>query len=1098
MMNLLYKQITSLLFLLLLCGISTVYAQKSISGTVRSEQGPLTGVTVQLIGSIKKTQTNATGQFSIEAKIGDKLRFSIIGYTSLVLSVDKETMQVNLQTESASIDEVVITGLGESRERRQLGYSMTQISSEDIRKTNAINPIAALQGLVPGLQVNVGTGGPQSTSRFQIRGASSLNQYGNTPLVVIDGIIMDEEVVLPNRGGDQDFGNILKNINIDDIESISVINGGSVTALYGSRASNGVILISTKKGYSQKGLGINFTHSQGFDKPYSSTEMQNKYGPGSNPTLIFQKDNDGNELMPAQNYAYSFGPAFDGRTLKDIDGRMIKYQANNNALSIFQTGRYMNSNLGIQGGNEQTTFRFSYSNMYSHGVAPNNKLTRNNFNFRATHRIGEILLLDANATYVNGQSFNPQYGGERWNMGNNLFYSLSYGMPRTYDLAHWRHNYLDPIQGGVNTTDPTGKAAILFLLYENKQQQSEDNFRGSFNAKINFNRYFQLENNFSANLFNTHLEVKNRGYQKAFHGGYYATYTSRVLQTRYRSNLNYNQSFEDFEVFTQAGMELNHSLRNGLRARAPKLNIPDVFRLSNASEKFMDEDKPNQFRSISAFFQASLTYKQNLNLNLYGRNDWDSSLVYPDGRGNFSYFYPGMDIAWTFSDMLKLPQHIINYGKLRFSYNQVGKGTSVYNAMTGYYLPRDIYDKIPNYGFDSKKLGNADLKPERSDTWEAGTEIKMLQNRFGFDFTFYRKNTKNQIINLPISRESGVTSKLINSGLIRNQGIELKVFGTPIKTQNFSWDMYFNYTRNWNKIIDLAPGVTTHELDGDDGIRAIAVVGGEYGTLIARYGHARYQAKDEQGNAVAHKYNGQPVMNASGTLAYYVRSQDYAHGTEREVTLGSTLPKFLGSIINKFNYKSFSLSFMLDAKFGGLVYSPTYNYGMQTGQIANSLYGRMGEAGSVSYSDSKGNEAWGMIPEGVFGQGVKINGTNVEGMSYQDAMDAGLLKPINAVNYYNITYGWGNGIREKSVFKSSWVMLRDISASYDLPKNLTSKMKLNNLRMTISARNIGYLYNSLPVNLNPEDYRSNGSVSAFLGGGSPLIRNFSFTINTNF
>src|SRR5690606_7794825 len=167
-----------------------------------------------------------------------------------------------------------------------------------------------------------------------------------------------------------------------------------------------------------------------------------------------------------------------------------------------------------------------------------------------------------------------------------------------------------------------------------------------------------------------------------------------------------------------------------------------------------------------------------------------------------------------------------------------------------------------------------------------------------------------------------------------------------------------------------------------------------------------------------------------------------------------------------FNYKSFSLSFMLDAKFGGLVYSPTYNYGMQTGQIANSLYGRMGEAGSVAYSDSKGNEAWGMIPEGVFGQGVKINGTNVEGMSYQDAMDAGLLKPINAVNYYNLTYGWGNGIREKSVFKSSWVMLRDISASYDLPQHLTSKIKLNNLRMTISTRNIGYLYNSLPVNLN--------------------------------
>jgi len=239
-------------------------------------------------------------------------------------------------------------------------------------------------------------------------------------------------------------------------------------------------------------------------------------------------------------------------------------------------------------------------------------------------------------------------------------------------------------------------------------------------------------------------------------------------------------------------------------------------------------------------------------------------------------------------------------------------------------------------------------------------------------------------------------------------------------------------------------------------------------------------------------------MGSTGNIGYYIRSQDYAQGQDREVTLGSTLPKFMGSWLNRFNYKSLSLSFMLDAKFGGLVYSPTYNYGMQTGQIISSLYGRQGEEGSVSYTGTNGTEAWGIIPDAVFRQGTIVNGNDLSGMTYQEAVDKGWRLPISAVNYYNNSYGWGNGIRELSTFKSSWLILRDVSFSYDLPATTASKFKLNNLRLTLSARNLGYLYNSLPDNINPEDYRSSGSVSAFLGGGTPMIRNFSFTINTNF
>lgn len=1078
-------------------------AQQTVTGKVSDAKGPLPGVTVSVPGTNKGLQTDVEGNYSIVVSPGERIRFSMIGYVTKELAVAGTTLNVVMQNDESSLDEVVVTGFGESRERRQLGYSMTQISGEDIAKTNAINPIAALQGMVPGLQVNVGTGGPQSTPRFQIRGAGSLDPFGNTPLIVVDGIIMDEEVVLPNRGGDQDFGNILKNINPDDIESISVLNGGSVTALYGSRASNGVIMITTKKGYSQRGFGIGFTHTQGFDKPYSTTDMQDKYGPGANPNATYVVGEGGYEQIPTTNYAFSFGPAFDGRIVRDVDGRLVPFQANNEPLDLFQTGRYTNSNLSLQGGNEQTTFRFSYSNMYSKGVAPNNKMNRNNFNLRATHRMGNAIILDGGVTYVNSQSFNPQYGGERWNMSNNLLYGLSYGLPRSYDLMYWRNNYTDPINGGVTPDDPTGKASLLFLLYEQRQQHIEDNFRGSLNARINFTDWLTLENNFSANLFSTNRHQNNRGTEEGFHGGSYSNYTSRVLQTRYRSSLNATKKYGDLEAMLQGGFELNHSLRNGMIARTDGMLIPDVFRLSNSRERaIVNEDKPNQMRSVSGFFQGALTYKNWLTLNLYGRNDWDSSLVYPDGTGNYSYFYPGMDMAWVFSDALNLPQSIFSFGKLRFSYNQVGKGTRVYNAMTGYYVAQTPYNAspnaLPNYSFDSKKLGNRDLRPERSDTWEVGAELKMLQNRLGLDFTYYNKNTKDQIIDLPVSRESGVTTALINSGHIRNHGIELRLYGTPIKTENFSWDTYFNYTRNRNKILELAPGVNLQELDADDGIRTIAVVGGEYGTMVASYGAARFQARDAEGNPIDHVNNGKPVMAPTGSIGYFVRSQNYAYGLEREVTLGSTLPDFLGSWLNRFNYKSFSVSFMLDAKFGGLVYSPTYNYGMQTGQIKSSLWGRQGEPGSVPYTATDGTEAWGVIPDAVFGQGVVINGQDVGGMTYQEAVDRGLRLPMSAANYYNFSYNWGNGIRENAVFKSSWVMLRDISVSYDLPQGTASRLKLNNLRLTLTARNLGYLYNSLPDNLNPEDYRSTGAATAFLGGGTPLIRNIAFTINTNF
>lgn len=1087
--------------LLAWCIAIASFAQGAITGTVTDGTQPLPGVSVTVKGTNRGTATNGEGEFTISAATGEIILFSMIGYTSKEIEiVSQRNIDVILELTTGSLEEVVVTGLGESRERRQLGYSMTQISGEDIAKTNAINPIAALQGMVPGMQVNVGTGGPQATPRFLIRGAGSLDPYGNTPLIVVDGIIMDDDVVLPNRGSEQDFGNILKNFNLDDIESISVLNGGSVTALYGSRASNGVILITTKKGYSQRGIGVSFTHTQGFDDPYATVDFQDKYGTGQLPNQTYQTDNDGIEILPSNLFGWSFGPAFDSRRIKDPAGHEMLFQPNNDILDLYETGRYVNSNLALSGGNEQTTFRISYSNSYSKGVVPKNRFDRNSIALRATHRIRNAVILDAGATYVGSNSFNPNRSGG----GNNLMYGLTWGMPREYDLLYWKDQYLDPVNGGTSDLDPTASQGVFFTLYEQQQRQKEENFRGNINARINFTDWIQLENNFSVNLLSVGNEQKNRGQNDGFNGGSYSTDQFRVLQSRYRSNLNLTKKYGDYEVLIQGGAELNRSEAKGLNAWTNGMRIPDIFRLSNSTNAIgFSERKPAIAQSFSLFFQGALTYKNWLTLNLYGRNDWDSTLLYPDESGTYQYFYPGMDLAWTFHEALRLPSNVFDFAKLRFSYNQVGKGTDPYRAMTGYYLPQGNYisaehGEITRYGFDSNNLGNRNLVPERSSTWEAGTEMKLLRNRLGLDFTFYQKNTKDQIINLPVAQESGVSNALINSGHIRNQGIEARIYATPIEKNYFSWNVALNYTRNRSKIIDLAPGVTVAGLEGDDGIRAIAEIGGEYGIMVAPYGHARFQARDAEGNPIDHPSNGKFVMSPTATGAYYLRSQNYAQGLEREVKIGSTMPKFLGSIVNTFNYKNFSLSVMLDAKFGGYVWSPTHHYGSQTGQIASTLWGRKGEEGGVSYTDANGDEAWGLIPDGVFAQGTLINGQDVSGLTYQETIDMGLKNPMPTWAFYNNSFNWANGIRERAAFESSWVMVRDVSVSYDLPRETAARIKLNNLRLTLTGRNLGYLYNNLPNNINPEDLRTTGATAAFLGGGTPLIRNFAITVNTNF
>jgi iron complex outermembrane receptor protein len=1019
--------------------------------------------------------------------------------------------------------EVVVTGFGENRAKRTLGYAITQISGDDIRRTGNPNPINALRGMVPGLQVTPNVGGPQASTRFLIRGSANLDPYGNQPLVVIDDIVMDDQVIIPNRGGDQDFGNILKNLNPDDIESISVLKGGAVTALYGSRASNGVILIKTKKGFSQRGVGVSLTQSVMFERAYKTVDLQNRFGAGIHAD-DWVRDANGVLSPNANTYFLSFGPEMTGQTFTDITGESRANDAGvNDPLSLYGTGTTRNTNLAISGGNEKSTFRFSYSNLRSNSATPNNRMDRNSFNLRATHRPIKAVLMDVNASYVRSEVENPALQG-----GSSVLYATSYGVPRNYDINYWMNKYIDTTLGGLSDRDISGASGAFWYIYQNRYRREESNFRGNINVRADIARWLRFDGSASYNQIGSYYTAAVRGTGQDFTGGDYTVDELTVQQQRYNGSLNYINKFGDFDVLFKAGGEVNKSSGYGLFLSTNGLIVPDVYRLSNNAGTNLEtrEAKPNSTQTSSLFFQGSFGYKNWLSLNIYGRNDWNSTLVYNDGHGNYSYFYPGADLAFVFSDLFKLPK-FVDFAKLRLSYAKVGGGTTPYKTSTGSYTTYGTYvdangNTVLKYGILGSSLPNLSLLPVSNSKLETGLEFKAFKNRLGGDITWYKQDSKNQIQDFSVPVVSGVRSALINGGEVRNTGVEITLYGTPVKSKDFSWDVMFNYARNRNTILSLPFDAQYAILDQGDGIYSVANLKGDYGAIRAPYSHAYYQAKNGSGGNVESPLNGMPVVSFSANggllgnpVLFYQRAGTYnpSVGNDAQPVIGSTLPKFLGSIRNTFNYKRLSLSVFLDAKFGGHVYSTTYGYGSQYGMINHTLFGRTTELGGLAYQSNTnyngqtpGTRNDGILPIGVFAPGTVIPASasadglvhDVSGMTVADAFAQGFIKPTPAADYYDRTYGWGSGLRSMSTFESSWVSLREMSVSYDMPQQVADKIGLNNLRLSLVGTNLFFLYNNAPDHVNPDNLSSTSSGAFIENGGTPYFRQFGFTINANF
>jgi iron complex outermembrane receptor protein len=1120
----------SAFFLLLGPSARAQEGKRLIAGTVRDSAGSaVPGVSVRVKGAIvgKGAVSGDDGTYSINASTGATLVFSSVGFVTKEAPVGAGgIVSVQLEKNSAALGEVVVTGFGGQTSTRKLSYSVTEVKGSELVAANNSNIGDALQGKVAGVTISQGTGGPSSSSRIQIRGNARLDN-NTEPLFVIDGILIKPATTgADSWGTGADFGNILKDLNQDDFESISVLKGSAATAVYGEDGLNGVILITTKKGHARKGLGVVYNQIVSFDQPYKMLDLQNKFGGGLSPTFA---KNAGGYNVPDEsatpydnpNGGYSYGPAFQGQTIQDLDGRIIKWKPNNPDKDFFQIGQYMNSNVAVDGANETGSFRVSWTNLWNTSVMPGNSLDKNGFTLRATHKLSSVLSIDVSLNYTSVKIINPIQqggGGDIQSLGGegNPVQDFVYLAPRSADIAYYKHNYINPTAGGLKegiSQDPYLLAASIWPAFQDNNIHTENLLLANIDLHAQFTPWLTGLVRANVQNYNDNTEVEDNGVGAGFTGGSYQETQSQYRSTRVQALLTAKRDLgHDLQLNITAGGENNAQPIGNIVSASTNggLQTPSLYFISNSVDAPTESQTYNTSSlKTSAEAFGDLTWRNMLTLNASFRHDWSSSLTYADGHGHYSYSYPSVGLAWVFTELPQFQHSILSYGKLRGSIGWSGFSAAdwltntygnygnvgTFNNSSG--ANQTLYSFSNGQGGYNTTLGDPNLKNELAREVEFGADIRFFQDRIGLDAAVYKKNSFNQIINLPADQESGTTSRYINAGNIQNKGIELLLTANPIKTRNFNWTMNINFTRNINKVIALYPGVQNFQLDlafGADAA-AYAIAGKQYGQVITGYGFAKYDGTNK--SELGQKVIGNAPYGTTGNYMTYERASDYSAGGQD--TLGTIMPTFLWGTQQTFTYKSFFLSVQIDSKVGGLLASATDQYGSETGSLKNSLHGRNAALGGLAFTDGSGNQRNdGIIPNGVFADGTTVGGTNVGGETYAQAVKNGVVTPVPAYAYYENLYQWSSGIRAQSIFDNSWIALRQVTVGYNLSPSLIKPLHLQGLRVSLTGRNLTYLWRTAKDGINPEGLYTNQASAFAEGGGLPFIRSMGASLNASF
>jgi len=1020
--------------------------EHTVIGTVVDETGqPLPGATVQVIGTTVGTTTDFDGNYSIS--VSDKtavLEVSYIGYTTQKVKIEgKSTINFKLNPSATALDEIVVTSLGLSREKKSLGYSVTKVDGADLSLAKEANVASSLVGKVAGVVVSKSTSGPGGSTRVIIRGNNSLSG-NNQPLYVVDGVPIDNSGLSSPNAGEYNVGDLgtgVSDINPDDIESMSILKGPNAAALYGSRASNGVIIITTKKGTLNRGLGISYTTNASFDSPLVLPEYQNQYGRGVDGDFVTINASDNLQTqVNAVTGAASWGPKFDGSSQLEFNGQQRAYKAQpNNVKDFFQTGTSFINTLAISNSDENSSLRFSYTNSDIGSILPNSKLKRNNFNLRGYAKLSDKLTFDAKVTYF------IQDAKNRPNQGTEGLAAYLWGMPRNVSLADLKvyQNVNNPIDSN-NIYDVisarTGTGNPYWILFNDSNQDKRTRITGFSKIQYQFTDWLSAFARVGTDAVSQDTQSITATGHHFVRGGRINFGQNDRTETNYDFLIMANKDLnEKFNLTANFGGNMRHSstIRSG--ASGEDFKIPGKYFLSNTDgEKISASQSDLITKKVHSIYgQASFAYDNMVYLDVTARNDWSSALA----ASNRSYFYSSASLSVLLDKVLQLEDTDIDLLKVRVSTANVGNDTAPQQIVNLFSVAGNGFLGNTQVNRPSIKFSES-LRPEDVTSTDIGLELKAFGNRLYADFSYYSIVSKDLIFDIPVDPGTGFSKFRENIGEVTNKGFEFLIGGTPVRTEDFSWDTSINVSSNKNKVVSLIDGLDRIEFSSSNAaiVDVRADKGGEFGDI--------YTTTWKRNDA------GQLLLTAEG------RPQ----ATSERVKQGNYQPDLTGGFSNIFRYKNFQLNTLIDFRFGGEVFSFT-----------DSALDRDG----VSQKSLKYRET-GIVVDGVIDDGnggFTQNTTSISGQDYWGAV---------------------SNIGSEYVFDQTNVRLREVSLTYKIPRNLLENSFIQDLSLSVTGRNLFFLYKKVD-NFDPESsYSSNNNSQGVLFYALPTTKSLGISVNVNF
>lgn len=1019
-----------------------------VIGTVKDEFGPVIGASVVEKGTSNGVVTDLNGKFSLNVKPGATLIISFVGYKQQEVKAGNVPLNIVLEEDSKMLGEVVVTALGIKRERKALGYGVAEVQGEALTKAKETNVINSMAGRVPGLVVTQTAGGASGSSRVILRGSTEMTG-NNQPLYVIDGVPLDNT----NFGsagtyGGFDLGDGISSVNPDDIESMSVLKGPAASALYGSRASHGVILITTKKANKDK-ISVEYNGTMTFDTQLAKwDDVQQIYGMGSNGTY---------PINAVSNTNMSWGAKADGTNmLKYFDGVERPYLiVPDNTSQFFRTGFTATNSAIIGVNNGKTGIRFTYTDMRNKDIVPKTHMSRDIFNLRANTTAGKFDL-DFSANYTREDVKNrPALGDSKSNIGKNLM-----TLATTYD-QEWLKTYQDANgeYSNWNGMDPYN-VNPYWDVYKNSNNSKKDQFR--FNGKVvwNITQHLKIQGTAGAELnwftFEDYKAPTTPGYES----GYLQNNNFRNRMYNFELLALYNNSWGDFDFNATLGGNLYKVNNQTIVTTAKDMKIRDVVALMSFNEVSVE---PYSYRKQinSVYGAVNLGWKHMLYFDATLRGDQSSTLPI----SNNMYIYPSFSGSFVFSELLKLGDKL-PYGKVRMSWAQVGSDTDPYQLGLVYTKSKFAYPGYTIGYISNGTIPNKDLKPTKTNSFEMGLELKFLKNRIGLDFTYYSQLSKNQIMGMTSSSTSGYGYRLINAGEIENKGVEIALNTRPIQTKDFSWDLNFNFSKNSNKVKKLVDDMDMFELEKATwlDVQVAAKVGENFGSIVG---------PDFQRNE-----NGDILIDPSTGLPMYDKSNH---------VLGNASWDWTGGVYTNFSYKNISLSAVFDVKVGADLYSMSARAAHETGKSMATLEGReawyKSEEARQAAGYAKDSPDW--IPTGGFiAPGVIDNGDG----TYRENDIV-----INPEKY------WMSVCRNAPsmfIYDNSYVKCREITLSYTLPKAWLKNV-VDGLTISFVARNPFIVWKNIP-NIDPDSNYNNTTGMGMEYGSLPSRKSYGFNVNVKF